>query len=145
MRPSSAPLGRSRSTRATTNRTNKRRKLGTSPIRSFNNRRRPETAGKPRKPYKPRQQTPTQPKTSKAYLATLAQFSNDPNLIDALPSKYSDPYKYFSNSSTSPATTPNTMSAASHPVLDGLNTRLGLRDVDLLLRNRGFGQPRRQH
>ena len=139
MRPSSAPLGRSRSTRTTTNRTNKRRKLGTSPIRSFNNRRRrPETA-KPRKPYhKPRQQIPTQPKTSKAYLATLAQFSNDPNLIDAPPSNYSDPYTYISNSSPSPATTPNTMvSAASHPILDGLNTRLGLRDVDLLLRNRG--------
>ena len=120
MRPSSAPLGRrSRSTN--------RRKLGTSPIRTFRSGRRPETASntRPRKRQRPKGITAaaagngasSSTFTSKAYLATLTKFSNEHN---PTPTHYA-------------RVTPS----HSHPVLDDLNTRLGLREVDRLLRNSG--------
>jgi hypothetical protein len=127
MRPSSAPLGQSRFTSR-----NNRRRLGTSPIRTFKSR--PETAGnisRLRKRPRPIKRTSTTnatttTTTTKAYLATLLKFANDPNLVDTASYNKCENHSYQ-------AVAPS----QSHPILDNLNTRLGLREVDLLLRNRG--------
>ena len=121
MRPSSAPYGRRRTTT--------RRRLGTTKTKTF---RRPESAAPVRQrtvsssanAAAPKCTTGNDKQTS-SYQATLEKFAS------------SNSNNSSSNNNNNNKHTTSSIVTHSHPILDSLNTRLGLREVDLLLRTRG--------